>query len=150
MWTGIYLSQTSIRAHFVFTRMHIWICVRYRYIHAHILYSSICKQGSTGWRKPIGCLKLQIIFRKRATKYRAVLRKMTYKDKASYASSPPCISRTHPFVHISYSPVRTYECVWETDIYRYVFSTHPYVNRDLSLAHIQRAAMHCSVLKCVW
>jgi len=36
--------------------------------------------------------KLQIIFRKRATNCRALLRKMTYKDKASYASSPPCIS----------------------------------------------------------
>ena len=43
-----------------------------------------------GWRRPIGCLKLQVIFRKRATNYRALLRKMTYKDKASYDSSPPC------------------------------------------------------------
>jgi len=34
---------------------------------------------------------LQIIFHKRATKYRALLRKMTYKDKGSYESSPPCI-----------------------------------------------------------
>jgi len=30
-------------------------------------------------------------FHKRATKYRALLRKMTYKDKGSYESSPPCI-----------------------------------------------------------
>ena len=44
----------------------------------------------TGWRRPIGCLKLQVIFRKRATNHRALLRKMTYKDKASYGSSPPC------------------------------------------------------------
>ena len=36
---------------------------------------------------------LQVIFRKRATNYRAYLRKMTYKDKASYRSSPPCITR---------------------------------------------------------
>jgi len=45
----------------------------------------------TGWRKPIGCLKLQIIFHKRATgtNYRALLRKITYKDKASYDSTPP-------------------------------------------------------------
>jgi len=33
----------------------------------------------TGWRRPIGCLKLQVIFRKRATNYRALLRKMTDK-----------------------------------------------------------------------
>ena len=44
----------------------------------------------TGWRRPIGCLKLQVIFRKRATNYRALLRKMTCKDKASYDSTPPC------------------------------------------------------------
>ena len=32
----------------------------------------------------------RIIFCKRATKYMALLRKMTYKDKTSYGSSPPC------------------------------------------------------------
>jgi len=47
-------------------------------------------QVTTGWRGHIGCLKLQVIFRKRANNYRALLRTMTYKDKASYASSPPC------------------------------------------------------------
>ena len=40
--------------------------------------------------KTKGCLKLQVFFRKRATNYRALLRKMTCKDKASYGSSPPC------------------------------------------------------------
>jgi len=47
----------------------------------------------TGWWKPIGCLKLQVIFRKRATNYRALLWKMTYEHKASYDSTPPCIFR---------------------------------------------------------
>jgi len=42
------------------------------------------------WRL-IGSSKLQIIFHKRATKYRSRLWKMTYKDKGSYESSPPCI-----------------------------------------------------------
>jgi len=46
--------------------------------------------GTTGWRRCIECLKLQVISRKRATNSRALLRKMTYKDKASYGSSPPC------------------------------------------------------------
>jgi len=46
---------------------------------------------STGWRRLIGCLKVQVIFRKLATNYKALLRKMTYKDKASYGSSPPCM-----------------------------------------------------------
>ena len=43
-----------------------------------------------GWRRPIGRLKLQVFFRKRATNHRALLQKMTYKDKASCDSTPPC------------------------------------------------------------
>ena len=50
---------------------------------------------STGWRRCTGCLKLQVSFCKRANNYRTLLRKLTYKDKASYASSPPCICPTH-------------------------------------------------------
>ena len=45
---------------------------------------------TTGWRRLIGCPKLQSIFHKRATKYRSLLQKMNYKDKGSYVSSPPC------------------------------------------------------------
>ena len=48
----------------------------------------------TGWRRLIGCLKLQVNFRKRATNYRALLQKMTHEDKASYDSTSPCISET--------------------------------------------------------
>ena len=44
---------------------------------------------TTGWRRLIGSPKLQIIFHKRATNCRSLLRKMTYKDKGSYESSPP-------------------------------------------------------------
>ena len=51
---------------------------------------------TTGWRRLIGSPKLQISFHKRATKYRALLLKMTYKDKEPYESSPPC---THLFLH---------------------------------------------------
>ena len=46
--------------------------------------------SATGWRRLIGSPKLQIIFHKRAIKYRSLLRKMTCKDKGSYESSPPC------------------------------------------------------------
>jgi len=35
---------------------------------------------------------LQVISRKRATNYRAHLRKIKYKDKASFDSTPPCMS----------------------------------------------------------
>ena len=54
----------------------------------------------TGWRRLIACLKSQVIFRKRATNVRAFLRKTTCKDKASYDSTPPCIS-THATQHIN-------------------------------------------------
>jgi len=47
---------------------------------------------ATGWRRVIGCPELQVIFRKRATKYKSLLRKMIFKDKGSYESSPPCIA----------------------------------------------------------
>ena len=57
--------------------------------------------NNTGWQRPIGRLKLQVIFRKKATNYRAPLRKMTYnemtyRDKTSCGSSPPS---THPLQH---------------------------------------------------
>jgi len=55
-----------------------------------------CGNAYTGWPRPIGCLKLQVNFHKRASDYKALLRKMTYKDKASYGSSPPCIVNTCP------------------------------------------------------
>ena len=53
----------------------------------------LTSQLVTGWRRFIGSPRLQIIFHKIATKYRSLLRKMTYKDKASYESSPPCMKR---------------------------------------------------------
>jgi len=52
----------------------------------------VCGHTHTGWPRPIGCLKLQGIFCRRATDCRALLRKMTCKDKASYGSWPPSIS----------------------------------------------------------
>ena len=41
---------------------------------------------------------MQIIFHKRATTYRSFLRKMTYKDKGSYESSPPCNTPSMPIL----------------------------------------------------
>jgi len=39
----------------------------------------------------MGCFEMQVIFRKRATNSKALLRKMTCKDRASYGSSPPAM-----------------------------------------------------------
>jgi len=51
----------------------------------------------TGWWRPIGWLELRVsfeglIFRIRATEYRALWRKMTCQDKESYRSLPPCMT----------------------------------------------------------
>jgi len=48
--------------------------------------------SSTRWRRPIGCLESQVIYRKRAANHMALSRKMTYKDEASSDSMPPCSS----------------------------------------------------------
>jgi len=85
---GIYASATShITSHVTHNEIHRW-------------------EPSTGWRRLIGSPKLQIIFHKKTTKYRSLLQKMTYKDKGSYESSPPCTKSCHIWM----SPV-TYKCV---------------------------------------
>ena len=77
---------------------------------------------STGWRRCTRCLLLQVSFRKRAIDYRALSQKITYIDKASHASSPPCIIICSPvsttrykheygyarieYVHVEYVHVR--------------------------------------------
>ena len=47
-------------------------------------------ENDTGWRRPIVFLKVQVIFCKRATNCWALWRRITYTDKASSGSSPPC------------------------------------------------------------
>ena len=57
----------------------------------HTVYTASCVHildTRTGWQGLIGCLKLQVVFRKRATNYRALLRNMTWRDKASCDSTP--------------------------------------------------------------
>jgi len=58
---------------------------------ARKIHGKNLQQFIIGWRKLIGCLKLQVTFRKGATKYRALLQKITYQHKASYGSLPPCM-----------------------------------------------------------
>jgi len=96
-------------------------CHTYQWIMSRI---NVSGPNNTGWRRPIGCLKLQVIFRKRTTNSRALLRKVTYEDKASYDSTPPCIIHTSRAAkswrskrstswvmsHISMNHV-TYQCV---------------------------------------
>ena len=76
----------------IYVCIHVYtrICILYIYIYMYINpIMVLVQEAGTGWRRPIGCLWLQVIFRKRATNYRAFLQKMNHKDKASYGSSPP-------------------------------------------------------------
>ena len=59
-------------------------------LYVHFFVFMYVSMEITGWRRPIGCLKLRVIFCTRAMNYRAISRKMTTKDKAIYGSSPPC------------------------------------------------------------
>ena len=66
----------------------------------------------TGWRRPIGYFQLQVIFRKRATNYSALLRKMTCKDKASNDSTPPCAKLLTVMRNISRCVCVVCMCMW--------------------------------------
>ena len=85
-------------------------CHTYEWVTSHVWMSHVAHMNEsrrtcewvmsqqlivhTGWRKPINCLKLQVIFRKKAINYGALLREMTYQDKACYTSSPPCFTHS--------------------------------------------------------
>jgi len=79
--------------------IHVYMCIcihiyRNTHIYAHkyiIDWDGVRTVPIILYRvaKTLGSPKLQIIFHKRATKYRSLLQKMTYKDKGSYESSPP-------------------------------------------------------------
>ena len=75
----------------------------------HVAYKmrNVTQGAVTEWRRPIGCLRLQVILRKTATKYRVLLRKLTCKHKASYGSSPPCTHTSHKYAsHSCYTYTR--------------------------------------------
>jgi len=92
----------------------------------------------TGWRKLIRSSQLQIIFHKRATKYRSFLRKMTYKDKGSYESSPLCILAIDTLFHFfSFKP-----------IFWFGFYREKY-HVAVCCSVLQCVAVRCSVLPCV-
>jgi len=92
--TWIFQEQTNVYV-YIYTHVHICVCVSM----PDALPLRVT--SNTGWRRPIGGLKLQVIFHKRATNCRALLLKMTCKDTASYRSSPPCSMPMHyVFKHI--------------------------------------------------
>ena len=88
---------------YVYIYMYIYMCTYMSsdsYRERRQMYPGIAI--ATGWRRLIGSPKLQIIFHKRATKYRSLLQKITYKDKGSYESSPPCTIAVHLYYYVCY------------------------------------------------
>ena len=97
---SILLAEATPHVNCLFTKKTHWMAQRElaEWIHTnshtktHRMYPYMWSQNSlnctkgtlaccTGWRRLIGSPKMQVIFHKRATKYRSLLRKMTYKDK---------------------------------------------------------------------
>jgi len=89
MWENIYCLLICERTYIVFWYVREHISSFDRYVKATKPYGRP-KSFSSGWRT-IRCLNFQVTSRKSATNYRALLRKMTNGDKASYGSSPPCM-----------------------------------------------------------
>jgi len=105
--------------------IHMYVTCVYLYPYTYI---------HTGWRRLIGSPKLQIIFHKRVTKYRSLLQKMTCKDKGSYESSPPCITRMcvhtrNKYVYNMYTVFSlTVSTVWLFSLWLYYLS----ISRNLT------------------
>ena len=107
---------------------------------------------STGWRRPIGCLKLQVIFRKGATNCRALLRNITYIKKASYGSSSPCASTSKlpskfTYLHFHYLLPHKHLHVIENT---YMSVKIPPFSLFLTPTHTltQASTAHCSSFPC--
>jgi len=73
-----------------------WLTTRDQVPRIRVCLDVIANSVNTRWRRCIGCLTLQVFFRKRTTNYKALLRKITYKEKASYDSTPPCTMKRYP------------------------------------------------------
>ena len=75
----------------VYIQTHTRICI---YTHTHT-YNPCKMSHAIHMRESCNTHERVYIYfiylRKRATNHRALLREMTYEDKASYGISPPCI-----------------------------------------------------------
>jgi len=91
-WVQIVCKLWSI--HNIFFFFFVCVNVRMEWFVRQCSIHNLHTIGITGWRRCIGCLSFQVSLRKRATNYRALLQKMTCKDKASYESSAPCVQKS--------------------------------------------------------
>ena len=89
---------------------------------------------------------MQVIFRKRATNCRALLRKMNYENKATYDSTPPCMALSWTCVGCV-SQVST-----QNTFYFFGCATHYNTLQQASgickmYNRLQRTATHCNTLQ---
>ena len=93
MWHASLMCDMT--SHMLHDSLVLWVIHKCDSTHISIKINRalalVNESWRTGRRRLIGSPKLQIIFHKRTIKYRSLLRIMTYKDKGSYESSPPCI-----------------------------------------------------------
>jgi len=104
-----------------------------------------------GWWRLTGCLKLQVIFRKRATNHRALLRKTTCNDKASYGSLPPCTPHCNTLRRTAIYCTTLMRC---TAIYCTTLTSRPRGQECMALKHtathcntLQHTVLHCNTLQ---
>ena len=92
----------------------------------------------TGWRWPMGYLNWQVVFRKKATDYKALLRKMTCKDNASCGSSSHSPKEYEWVIHIASQWVIYIVSIyivsqWGIYILRFFFDLQERVQIDIGL-----------------
>jgi len=114
MYTHIYLCVYIP----TYTYIYVYVC-KHIYMHMHVnplggkeaqnvgsqtrenkwWRIQVCvSESSPQWqqtKKRWCCFCVRVSFHKRAVYYRALLRKITYENKASYASSPSCTQKQH-------------------------------------------------------
>jgi len=111
--------------------------------HTHERVLSHRPRASTGWQRLTVCLKLQVIFHKRATNYKALLRKMTYKDKAYYDSTPPCNNDGNLVIHVSI-------CKWViSHIWKMTYKDKAYYDSTPPCNNDGNLVIHVSICKWV-
>jgi len=127
-------------------------CHTYEWVMSHMhvthvnescfTHKSVTHKSDTGWWRLIGSPKLQIIFHKRAAKYKSLLRKMTYKDKGSYESSPPCtcgVTDTYEWV-VWHIQIRVMSHIWMRNLTHTLQPCHTYewVRSRMRVSHVLR------------
>jgi len=100
-WTCIHPVYICTHIHCVCVRVCLSVCA-WQTWNCHYIHVETCV-----WF----IIKLHVIFCKRATNYRALWRKMTYRYKPSYASLPPWMIYMYA-VRILYTPICMYICLY--------------------------------------